>query len=199
MLYGFWSEWRTCSYKHALQFSPRCEAERLSNQPEEGTSRNECHSWRCSGKETHHLQNWVSVIGFVLVFFNHRRYFLISVYFFCHTSKIQFFSPLPSYFSTHKSGALLCIDRKLTFTVAVIYMVMKGSVSRFISSFSVSSLQRRGGGGSETPPAHQDKAIWMDNTFSSTYKGVILKRTSPPAPTKPFIKVAHLSLLSRAT
>lgn len=92
-----------------------------------------------------------------------------------HTRKITIFftpPPPPSSLSTHKSGTLLCIDRKLTFTVAVIYMVMKGSVSPFISSFSVSSLQRRGG---ETPPAYQDKAIWMDNTFSSTYKGLSRK------------------------
>lgn len=172
VLYGSWSEWRTCSYKHALQFSPRCEAERLSNQPSEGTSQNE---WE-SRPTLHdgHLQNLVSVIGFVLFLLpSHPPNFLISRYFFCHTSKITVFFFSPSYLSTHKSGTLLCIDRKLTFTVAVIYMVMKGSVSRFISSFSVSSLQRRGSG--ETPPAYQDKAIWMDNTFSSTYKGLSWK------------------------
>lgn len=41
VFYGSWSEWRICSYKHALQFSPRCEVERLSNHPFESTSQNE--------------------------------------------------------------------------------------------------------------------------------------------------------------
>lgn len=45
VFYGSWSEWRICSYKHALQFSPRCEVERLSNHPFESTSQNEWTSW----------------------------------------------------------------------------------------------------------------------------------------------------------
>lgn len=81
VLYGSWSEWRTCSYKHALQFSPRCEAERLSNQPSEGTSQNEWESR--STLHDGHLQNLVSVIGFVLFLLpSHPPNFLISLFFF---------------------------------------------------------------------------------------------------------------------
>lgn len=197
VLYGFCSEWQSCSYKHALQFSPRCEAERLSNQPAEGTSRNEWASQPTVQRERNARSSKLSQ-RYWFCFFAHAETSWSVFIIFVTKAEYQFFwFFFCPFLLEHKSSTLLCIDRKLTFTVVVIYMVMKVSVSSFISSFSVSSLQRRGHGG-ETPPAYQDKAIWMDNTFSSTYKGVILKRTSPPAPTKPFIKVAHGSLLSRA-
>lgn len=97
VLNGSWSEWRTCSYKHALQFSPRCEAERLSNQPSEGTSQNE---WE-SRPTLHdgHLQNLVSVIGFVLFLLpppprpTRQTSWSVFIFFVTQAKKQSFFSP----------------------------------------------------------------------------------------------------------
>lgn len=41
VFYGSWPEQQICYYKHALQFSPRCAVERLSNHPFESGSQNE--------------------------------------------------------------------------------------------------------------------------------------------------------------
>lgn len=106
VLYGSWSEWRTCSYKHALQFSPRCKAERLSNQPSEGTSQNE---WE-SRPTLHdgHLQNLVSVIGFVLFLLPlpppPRQTSWSAFIFLSHKQNNSLFFPLPT--SARRRAAL---------------------------------------------------------------------------------------------
>lgn len=149
VFYGSWSEWRICSYKHVLQFNPRCEVERLSNHPFESTSQNEWMSWPMWHIRTAAVKKSTAIVcqlfenlcnitppanNFLIICSSCQTLFVQSeqarhASFFCAVS------------STYKSNALFCIDRKLTFTVLVIYMVMKVRMSRFISSFSVSSLQ----------------------------------------------------------
>ena len=73
-------------------------------------------------------------------------------------------------------------------------MVMKGAAC-LILLFHLSLSPHYNSTEPRTPPAYLDKPIWMDNTFSSTYKGLSLKEQSPPAPTKPFIIAALYSFV----
>lgn len=156
VFYGSWSEWRICSYKHALQFSPRCEVERLSNHPFEGTSQNEWmsrpmrHIRAAAAKKKTHLDRLLAVWKLMQHYPPSPHNFLIissscqTLFVQSEQAKQALFFFMVSSSCTYKSNTLFCIDRKLTFTVLVIYMVMKGRMSRFISSFSVSSLQQHG-------------------------------------------------------
>lgn len=155
---GSWSERLSCSYKHALQFSPRCDLERLSNHLTESASQNERVLWPVQ-------LPWKLSGDFILFYFLHR----IPK----QSKKGWKFSSAPSLTFKKEEDKHLYIDCHLTFTVLVIYMVMQGCVSHFSPHLSLSPHYKSAE--ARTPPVYQDKAIWMDKAESSTTKGLSLK------------------------
>lgn len=157
---GSWSERLCCSYKHALQFSPRCDLERLSNHLSESASQNE--------RALRPMQLPSKLSGdFIWFDFLH---FIPTP-----SKKGWKFSSAPSltFKKKRKEDKHLYIDCHLTFTVLVIYMVIQGCMSHFSSHLSLSPHYKSAEAG--TPPVYQDKAIWMDKAVSSTTKGLSLK------------------------
>lgn len=134
---GSWSERLSCSYKHALQDTPRCDLERLSNHLSESTSQNE--------RVLRPMRLPSKLSGDFILFPKQSK-------------KDWKFSPAPSLtFNKRQEDKHLYIDCHLTFTVLVIYMVMQGCMSHFFPHLSLSPHYKSAEAG--TPPVYQDKAI----------------------------------------